>query len=162
MDLIRYKPGEAIRWIHTGAEDMRKQAMRQGKSVIKREGDRTIGKDIKDVASALVDMGKSTWAEVLHKQAEASEYVLHADKFDVVSPGKIQSVRYDEVVDMKQKGDRVTVILKQGSITIKPHAYILVGKLKAPVGWARNGLEVAYETLLDELSARCKVNIEYL
>lgn len=162
MDLIRYKPGEAIRWMSIGAEDLRKQAKRQGKSVIKREGDRTIGKDIKEAASAVIDMGKSAWADLLAKQAEASEYVLHPEKFDVVTPGNIKSVRFDEVMDMKQQGDRVTVILKQGSVTIKPHAYIVAGKVKVPVGWSRNGLEVPYETLLDELSARCKVNIEYL
>lgn len=160
MDVVRYKPGEAIRWLQIAAEDLRKQAKRKGAGVVQREGERTIGKDIMDAAGALLGMGKSAWAELLHREAQASQYVLRDDRFDVIQGGSSRIVEYRAVTSLRQRGDRLCVILKQGSVTIKPHAYILAGRLKAPIGWERNGMEVPYETLLDELSARCGKEIE--
>jgi len=160
VELVRYKPGEAIRWLELGAQDLKKTAKRKGKSLVRREGERNLGKDVRDVAGVLVGMGKGALADLLHRQAEASEYVLHDDLFEIVSPGRVRSIKYSVVKSIKLHGDKATVVLDQGSVTIKPHAYILSGRLKVPVGWARNGMEVPYEVLLDELSARCDVDIE--
>lgn len=157
---MRYRPGEAIRWLEAGAEDLRKQARRKGSSLVRREGERTIAQDLRDVAGAIFGMGKSAWADLLHKQAQASEFALHKDHFDVVRSGLIESVPYKSVTAMRRRGDRLTIELEQGSLTIRPYAHILAGRLKVPIGWNRNGMEVPYETLLDELSARCGVRIE--
>lgn len=160
MELVRYKPGEAIRWLEMGAEDFRKSAQRKSKSLVRREGERTIGQDVRDVAGALVGIGKGAIAELLHKQADASEYVLHDDHIEIITPTRIRSIRYSAVQAIRMRGERASVVLDQGSITIKPHAHIVSGKLRVPVGWTRNGMEVPYEVLLDELSARCDVRIE--
>ena len=160
MELIRYKPGEAIRWLELGAQDLKKGAKRKGKSVMKREGQRTISRDISEVAGVLMGMGKGALADMLHHQAEASEYVLHDDRFEVITPGRIKSVKYSQVRSIRMKNDKATLVLSQGSVTIKPHAYVVAGRIKVPIGWARNGMEVPYEVLLDELAARCDVEIE--
>ena len=157
---MRYKPGEAIRWLELGAHDLKKSAQRKGKSVLRREGERTIGRDVREVAGAIMGMGRGAIADLLHRQAEASEYVLHEDHFEVITPGRIKSVKYSHVRAMRIKNDKATLILSQGSVAIKPHAYIVSGRIKVPVGWSRNGLEVPYEVLLDELAARCDVEIE--
>ena len=162
MELVRYRPGEAIRWLETGAQDMRKSAKRQGKRLISREGERTISRDFRDAAGVLIDLGKSALAELSHRQAEASEFVLHDDRFESVSPAKITSVQYDQIKHLKLKGETLKVVLDSGSVTIKPHAYIVSGRIRVPVGWNRNGLEVPYETILEELSGRSGVNIEHL
>lgn len=162
MDVVRYRPGEAIRWLEVGAEDLRKEAKRKGTSLVQREGERTIGKDLMDAAGAIFGMGKSAWADLMHKEAQASEYILHDGHFDVVKGGLSASHPYKSVRSMRQRGDRVSVVMKQGSVAIKPHAHILAGRLKVPIGWNRNGMEVPYETLLDELSARCGVEIEHV
>ncbi len=162
MDVVRYKPGEAIRWLQAGAENLRKEAKRQSASLVTRKGERTIAKDIRDAAGAIFGMGKSALAELMHHEAQASEYVLREDRFEVIGRGGSRAVRYRDVSAMKQRGDRVTVVLESGSLTIKPHAYILAGRLKVPIGWSRNGIEVPFETLTDELSARAGVNIENL
>lgn len=162
MEPIRYKPGEALRWLETGAEDLRKSAKRQGGAVLSRTGARSVGTDLKEAAGALVDFGKSALAEVLHRQAQASEYLLFPDRFEIVSPGGLRVVPYAEVVDMKQKGERLTIILKRGSIALKPYAHIVCGRLKVPVGWSRNGIEVPFEMLADELSARAGITIEHV
>lgn len=159
MEPIRYRPGEAIRWLEIGAADSRKSARRQGKSIVRREGSRTIGRDLKDAAGALLELGKSALADLAHRQAQASEVVLEAETFTISNPAKNQTIRYEEVVDMRLRGDRLSIDLEQGGATIKPYAYIVSGRIKVPIGWSRNGLEVPYEVLIDELSARCNVNV---
>lgn len=160
MEDVRYKPGEAIRWLQTGAGEIRKSAKRHGKSFAKREGARSFGKDLRDVAGVLTDLGKSALAELAHRQAEASEYVLHETEAEIVSGGRLRTVPYASVRSIRLDGDEATLILDQGSIVIKPTAYILAGRLKVPVGWTRNGIEVPYELLLDELAARCGKSID--
>jgi glutamate dehydrogenase/leucine dehydrogenase len=160
MEPIRYRPGEAIRWLEIGADDIRKSAKRQGTSLVRREGGRTIGKDLRDAAGAIFGLGKSALADLLHRQAEAAEVVLNQDSFTVNSPGGAKTVQYADVTAMKMQGDRLTVEHENGRLTIKPYAYIVSGRVKVPVGWSRNGLEVPYDVLLDELSARCKTDIE--
>ena len=160
VELVRYKPGEAIRWLEMGAQDLKKSARRKGKSIVRREGERSIGRDISQAAGVLMGMGKGALADLIHHQAESSEYVLHDDRFEVVTPGRIKSVKYSQVRSIRMKNEKATLVLDQGSVTIKPHAYVVAGRIKVPIGWARNGMEVPYEVLLDELAARCDVDIE--
>lgn len=162
METIRYRPGEAIRWLEIGATDIRKSAKRQSQSIVRREGERTIGRDLRDAAGAIFDLGRSTLADLLHRQAQASEYILEPESFVLANPTSAKTYKYADVADMKRRGDRVTVIFSQGSIVIKPYAYIVSGRIKVPVGWSRNGLEVPYDVLIDELSARCGVTVEHL
>jgi hypothetical protein len=163
MEPIRYKTGEAIRWLKTGADAIRKDAMDKGRQVVQSGAP----KDAKDVggrvaaaAGAVMDFGKSAWADLKHAELEHTEYVLTDEGFDIVKGTSIKSIPYDRVQKIQRKADRVTLTLDRGTVLIKPHAYILAGGLKMPVGWTRNGMEVPYELLLDELSARCGVNIE--
>ncbi len=161
MELIRYKPGEAIRWLETGAQDTMKNAKRKGRSVVRREGERTIGRDLKEVAGAMMEFGKSAMADFIHKHAEATEYVLFDDHFESRSGGRIKSTPYDDVQHIYyRQNDKVTLELEQGAVVIKPVAHLVSGRIKVPVGWQRNGIEVPYELLVDELSARCGVEVE--
>lgn len=155
MEDVRYQPGEAVRWLQVGAADRRRQAQRQGTSVWRREGERSFGRDLKEIAGALTELGRSAMAEIAHRQALAAEYVLHKEEFEAVESGKVRTVRYDSILGIRVKGDRASLIFEQGSLVIKPHAYVVAGRTKVPVGWRRNGLEVPYELLIDELAARC-------
>lgn len=162
METIRYRPGEAIRWLEIGAADIRKSAKRHGQSIVRREGERTIGRDLRDAAGAIFDFGRSALADLVHRQAQASEFILEPEGFVVANPTSAKTYKYADVVDMKRRGDRVSIIFGQGSVVIKPYAYIVSGRIKVPVGWNRNGLEVPYDVLIDELSARCGVTVEHL
>ncbi len=163
MDLVRYKPGEAIRWLESGAADMRKSAKRTGTRALAKTTEGTdIPGGLRDAAGAIYGFGKSALADLLHKQLEASEYVFYEDRLEVITTTGTRYIPFREIQAMKVKGDRCILLLDRGKLTIKPHAYILSGNLKVPVGWTRNGLEVAFEMLPDELSARAGVNIEYL
>ena len=159
MEPIRYKPGEAIRWLETGAEANRKSAKQKSRDVF--QSGAPAGTKIGQGFGAIVDFSKGAWADILHSQAEASEYVLQDDRFDVVAGNSIKTVPYAEVKKIVLKNEKATITLKRGStLAIKPYAYITAGRIKVPVGWMRNGMEVPYELLLDELSARCGLEVE--
>lgn len=161
MDAVRYRPGEAVRWLESGAQALRKNAVRKGKAIVRREGHRSLGKDIKEAAGAIFDMGRSAFAELAHHQAMASEYVLGGEGFEVIKSGSSRTYRYAEVTGLEQKGDRLMLTFDQGSITIKPYAHIVSGRIRVPVGWVRNGMEVPYAILLDEIAARCGKDIVF-
>lgn len=160
MELIRYRPGEAIRWLQTGAENNRKTASAKGKAVVRPpEEEHKFQQTVKAAAGAVIDFGKGAYTDLLHRQAEASEYILQEKHFDVVHGSTIKSIAYDRVKGISLLGEKATVTLDKGSLTIKPFAHIVAGRIKVPVGWSRNGMEVPYEVLLEELAARCRVEL---
>jgi hypothetical protein len=162
VELVRYKPGEAIRWLETGADNIRKGAQNRGLNLLRQTGgdSKTFGENLKTAAGALFDFGKGTYAEMMHRQAEDSEFVLQEEQFDIVNGGNMKTIPYNRVVAVHLKGDRATLTLDKGIVVLKPFAYIVAGRIKVPVGWVRNGIEVPYELLLLELSARCGVDIQ--
>jgi hypothetical protein len=159
MELIRYKPGEAVRWLESGAKDMLRSAKKKGQSIIRPEGERSIKSDLAHAAGAVMDVGKSALAELRHRQAEATEFLLGEASVEVLRPGSVRTVTYDSIQRIERSGDRYTLLSERGNVVIKPHAYIVAGRIKVPVGWSRNDMEVPFEVLLDELAARCKVTI---
>jgi len=158
MEPIRYKPGEAIRWLETGAEANRKSARQRSRDVF--TPGVPPGAKFGQGVAALIDLGKGAWADVLHSQAEASEYVLQDDRLDVVSGTAIKTVPSDEIKSIAFKNERAIITLFRGSVlTIRPYAHITAGRIRVPVGWLRNGMEVPYDLLIEELSARCGVEV---
>jgi hypothetical protein len=160
MELVRYRPGEAIRWLETGATNIRKDAKARGRSLVRQEEARTFGQNVRDVAETLSDFGKSAYADLMHARAKASEYVLHEDRLEVMKGGSIKSVPYSRVKAIEFRGDRAQLLLDKGTVMIKPFAYVVAGRLRVPIGWSRNGMEVPYELLIEELAARCGVEVE--
>ncbi|HWD39660.1 MAG TPA: hypothetical protein VG944_12480 [Fimbriimonas sp.] len=162
MELVRYRPGEAIKWLQTGAENMRKTATVRSKGIVRQTGvdQKGFGENVKTAAGAIFDYGKSAYADVMHRQAEASEYVLQDDHFEIVRNGSIKSVPYSQVRQVLLEPDRAKLVLEKGIITIKPFAHIVAGRLKVPVGWSRNGMEVPFDLIVQELAARCSLEVE--
>ncbi|MBI5708166.1 MAG: hypothetical protein HZC36_14385 [Armatimonadetes bacterium] len=160
MDVIRYRPAEAVKWLSHGAGHLRKEAARQSGSILRREGTRTIQKDLMDAAEVLLGVGKSAIAEIMHVGAAGVEYILHKDRFEVHKGNSMKVYRYKDVMAMKMRGDRLSVQMKAATATIAPPAHIVSARVRVPIGWSRNGIEVPYEMLLDELSARCGIEIE--
>jgi len=159
-ETIRYQPGEAVRWLQTGADALRKRAKAHGVSLVRREGERSLGRDLGDAAGVLLDAGKGAVADLLHRQAEARSYTLMEDRFIIAGPTGKRTITYAEVGQIRLAQDKVTVVLPKGSVTITPYAHIVAGRVRVPVGWSRNGLEVPYELLIEELAARCGVDVE--
>ena len=147
VEVVRYQPGEAIRWIQTEAERLRQDAKEKGKHAVSEPNHDFSGfsSTVKNAASAVMDLGKSAYAEIAHIHAKG---------------GSIKSVKYSDVKSVSMVKDKATFTFVGGSFIVKPHAYIVAGPLKVPVGWTRNGLEVPYYLLIEELAARCKIELE--
>ncbi len=159
---MRYRPGEAMRWLQTGAETMRRTASSRSMELVRQSGadQRSFGENVKTAAGAVYDFGKSAYAEAVRKHAETSEFVLQEEHFDVVHNGSIKTIPYSRVKQVKLAKDRARLMLDKGSISIKPVAFLVAGHLKVPVGWVRNGIEVPFDLLIEELAARCGLEVD--
>ncbi|MFN3729226.1 MAG: hypothetical protein ACK4XJ_05885 [Fimbriimonadaceae bacterium] len=159
MEPIRYRPADAIRWLHLGTSGAREMGPRRSADLVRSEFN--FGDSVKAAAGAVWDFGKTAWASAVHQRASGVEYVLFADRFEVVRGDRIRVFRYADI-------ERITVNLKnavtihfQGShIVVQPPAHIVAGRVRAPLGWSRNGVEVPFELLIDELAARAGVEPE--
>ena len=160
IEVVRYKPGEAIRWLESGSEKIRKGALQKAQSVIRREGARSFGRDVREVAGAIFGAGSAAMADFAHRQASASQYVLGETSFEVVKPTGNRRVTYEEVKSIRFDGDRALLELAHGSVVIKPFAHLVSGRVRVPLGWTRNNVEVPYELLIEELAARCDIEVE--
>jgi len=161
MELVRYRPGEVLKWLELGAGEFRRQARARSSEVLRRPDGSAVSQTIRKAAEAALDLGKGALAELAKLQAERTEYLLGENSFEAIQAGRLRSIRYDAVAEIRQKGDAFQIVLNNGrSMTIRPPAHLVVGRLRVPVGWIRNGMEVPYHVLLDELSARCGVNIQ--
>lgn len=156
-NVTRYRPGEAIRWLQTGAASSRRSARDRTRGISAPSDLQSAKQAVSGAAGALFDYGKSAVAELLHKEAIESEYILYPDHFEIVKPGSTRKIPYDAVKSSEREGDKLTLAMQSGgSITIKPFAHIVAGRIKAPIGWNRNGMEVPFETLFDELEGRVR------
>lgn len=139
---------------------MRFVANAQGKSLVRREGERTIGRDVLQAAGAIADYGKSAWADILHTQAQSTEYLLSDDALEISGSGRTRTIPFKEILSIRLRGDKATVVMERGSVNIRPEAYISSGRIKVPIGWERNEIEVPYEMLIDELAARAGIKVQ--
>ncbi|MCX7799435.1 MAG: hypothetical protein N2109_03730 [Fimbriimonadales bacterium] len=161
METVRYRPGEVLQWLEVGAVQFRRNARDKGSEALRRHEDAPVSANLRAAAEAAVDLGKGALAELARLKAERTEYILGEHSFEAVQAGRLRSIRYDAVQSIVQKGDTYHLHLANGrSLAIRPPAHLLVGRLKVPVGWIRNGLQVPYSVLADELAARCGVNIQ--
>ncbi|MCW5941353.1 MAG: hypothetical protein KIS66_03925 [Fimbriimonadaceae bacterium] len=158
MSVVRYRPADAVRWLQMGSESAARDAQRRGQAAF-RGGD-DLRRNFRDAAGAIFGAGKTAVAQALHAQANASEYVLYEELMEIVQGAKTKTVRYNDVKSIEVKGDRARLVLREGEVKIDPPAHISVGRVRVPIGWERNGMEVAYDVLLDEIGARCKVPLE--
>lgn len=160
MNVIRYRTGRAIRWLETAAAEGRRTAQKKGSNLNPQINAQILGANVKAAAEATVGYVKSAWADRVHNAADEIEYVLLESSLELHGSGPAKTYSYADVDRIEQRGDRYTFFLSNSrSFTIKPHAYITAPRIKVPIGWERNGIEVSFETLIEELSARCGVNV---
>jgi hypothetical protein len=161
MEIVRYRPGEAIRWLRTSGEKIRQDAQSRTRSAVQQHstGDRPVMENIRNLSGAVFNVGKGAYAQMVHHLAEGNEYVLQEKHLDIVTGNSIKTLPYDRICGVTLKGDRAILKLDQGSIVVRPVAHVVAGSVKVPVGWNRNGLEVPYELLLEELAARAGVQL---
>lgn len=163
MEPVRYRPGEALRWLEQGAAYARSSARDKGKQVGKSDpldGTlKTVGKGLKNAAGAVVDLSRGALTELLLTKAKGIEYVLLDSQLDIVQGKTIQSIAYADIREIRAKGDHYAITTESTTVTIKPYAYIVAGKIRVPIGWDRNGFEVGFEMFAEELAGRCGLEV---
>lgn len=157
MTTVTYRPAEVLHWFGVGSNVAKQKARQKGQAAFQRSD---WVKTIKDVAGAASEFGKSTMTDLVQKKAEDTSYQFSEDSFELIGMTSRKRVLYADVTEIHAKPhDRFEIIYKTGSLTIKPIAHLLAGRMRVPVGWLRNGMEVPYVLLIEELAARCGVEI---
>lgn len=161
MATVYYKPAEVLHWIGSSSKEYRDHALKKGRDVAKRAGEYGWAGGLKQAGSAIGDLSRMAMADVFRKHAESLSYVLDEEWFESHQGGQRKRVSYRDVKEIAARGsDRYTVIFEGGSVSIKPIAHLVAGRLRVPIGWLRNGMEVPYAVLIEELAARCGVEVE--
>lgn len=115
---------------------------------------------IKQVAGAASDLGKGALTDLVYRQAEETTYSLSDDAIEVIGMTSRKRIPYADVSEIGARPhDRFEVTHKGGTLVLKPIAHLVAGRLRVPVGWSRNGMEVPYAMLIEELAAHCGVEI---
>lgn len=157
MAIVTYRPAEVLHWFGVGSREAKQRASRRGQAALQRSD---FMKGILDVTGAVAEFGKGTLTDLVQRKAEESVYELTDDALEAVGLTSRKRVLYKDVTEIHAKPhDRFELVHKGGTLTIKPIAHLLAGRLRVPVGWLRNGMEVPYALLIEELAAHCGVEI---
>lgn len=152
MSNIYYRPAEVLHWLRLHEEPARpaKPKARQGDWVA----------PLKDIFETALTQGKSALQKVDQKAAEGAGYILSDTHIEFEATPARRSVAYTSITAIHQlTPDKFQVDYKGGHFTIRPVAHLTTGRIKVPIGWVRNGTEVPYHLLVQELAARCGIPI---
>ena len=155
-EIVRYRVDPAVRWLEAGAQAMRSEAKAQGRDAAGSVGAdaESVKRTFRKAAGSVRDFGRGAAAGIAHRRAESVEYVLDADRLDIVHGGAIETIPYSEMQAVELKGERATIRTKGKSAVIKPVAHLVTAGARVPLGWSRNGLDAPYLTLVEEIAAR--------
>lgn len=147
---VTYKPADAIRWAEITAPALTKIHPQPT----------PFPTSVKQAFQKVLDLSKTAAAQVSHKALQQLEYRLYDEALEIHSQTGLRSVPYDQIVRIEiLKKDAFNIVTKKGAIRIKPYAWLLVANVRVPLGWKRDGMEVPYSLLLEEIIARSKAPI---
>jgi hypothetical protein len=149
---VIYKPSdEVVKWLRIGAEGLRAPSERAAPTDIKGAVLGAVGRAI--------GYGKGAIAGFSTRSIEKLEYRLGDESF-VVKGTSEKEFPYREVqrIETGKRGAFV-LVAANWSLRIKPYAWLSVSGARVPAGWLRNGMEVGYELLIEELAARTRAAI---
>jgi len=162
-DTVVYSPSPCIRWLELGAGGLREDVKDKARAVKAGIVERNIGDAVMSTVSAAWGAGKAALAEIASRRGEATEYRLEADYFELGGILKSVRVAYADVTKIERMPKtRMRFLIRAGHDThhISPVAWIESGSVRVPIGWERNGIEVPFVLIVEELAARCGLEIE--
>lgn len=152
VPVVRYRPAPVIKWLELGSATLRKtrNATRARKDV---------RSSILDIVGRIVREGKGAVANVAGRQIERIEYRLLDDRFEVTGALE-RTIPYGRITSIREtRPANFVVETTDGSLRIRPYAWLVVAGHKVPVGWLRDGMDVPFDILAEELAVRAKVAI---
>lgn len=157
MSSIYYKPADALHWLEPGNRTTRDGARKKSKS----KEERTLTGTLRQGFSAAMEFGNEALTDFRHRRMDEILYLLNEDSFEAISLSTHKKVGFDKVRGIfAEEKDRFRVEYDGGTLTIKPLAHLVSGRVRVPIGWNRNGIEVPYTLLPEEIAARCGVEID--
>ena len=157
MTTITYRPAEILHWFGIKSQQEKTAAKRHGQAAIESSD---LVRSFKNVAGAAASFGKGALTDLVQKQAEETVFHLGEDAFEILGMTSRKKIIYSQVRQISARPhDRFEIDHSGGTLVIKPSAHLVAGRLRVPVGWLRNGLEVPYGMLIEEIAARCGVDI---
>lgn len=157
MVTVTYKPADVLHWFGIGSRQARQKARKKGQAAFQGTD---FAQGIRDVAGAAAELGKGALTDLVQRKAEDTIYLLSDDAIEIAGMTSRKRVLYQDVTGIESlTHDRFELQHKGGAIMVKPIAHLVAGRMRVPVGWSRNGMEVPYATLIEELAARCGVEI---
>lgn len=161
MTPIVYRPAEAMVWFQIESKRSNVRAKAKSRQAAHAMGQQPV-EGLKSVADAALSFGSSAWQDLKSKSENQTRYELHESGFEVFGLGRRVKIDYREIIAIQiMDGDKYRLVHRQGRLIIKPPAHLVSGKLRVPVGWQRNGSEVPYNVLIDELAARSGVSVSH-
>ena len=153
MQPIIYRPAEISNWLEMGAQTVRKASSFESPEDIKSALSGAVG--------ALLGQGKGVMAELSRMKLSSLEYRLLDDRIERPQGAMPRSVMFEDIkrIDALKGCEYKIVCVRESSFVIKPYAWLSVGGVHVPMGWLREGLEVPYELLIEEISARSKATV---
>lgn len=154
-----YRPADIVRWLEVGQTTGAPTPVRLPipATVTKEEWSNRV----RTVVESALTAGKGALDQVQRKHVEETAYILLNDALEYNGLTKTKRIPYVKVKAICDLGsDRYRIDHEGGSLEIKPVAHLVSGRIRVPVGWIRNGTEVPYSLLIEELAARCGVEIE--
>jgi hypothetical protein len=156
MSPIYYKPADAIHWL----EPASRATKDGGKKKAKKE-DKKLTDSIRQGFSAAAEFGSNAMTDLRHRRMDEVLYLLNEESFEAITLSTHKKIEFEKVkAIVGEDKDRFRVDYDGGSLTIKPLAHLVSGRARVPIGWKRNGIEVPYTLLAEELAARCGVEID--
>lgn len=159
MQPVRYRPGESLKWLDEAAGADKKKAGRLYQSAVHDSFSGSAAEAsrhrLMKAAKAMGALLKGAYTEIANSKMLAVEYVLTDDSIFISGPNRREEIRFDTISSLTFDGVNAVFNHQKGDFTIKPYAYITAGAVKAPIGWNRDGHEVPYELLVEEIAARC-------
>ncbi len=145
----RYRPADVLRWLEMGSQTVRQTPLKPAGP--------DVTKAIFEIVGKVVREGKGAIAGIAGKQLEGLEFVLE----DLALVAGNRRIPYSEIRSVEHEKGTIFHIHATGSpLTIKPYAWLEVAGHRVPIGWLRDGMEVPFELLAEEIAARAGLEIK--
>lgn len=156
MSPIYYKPADALHWLEPAL-----RATKEGRKKAKAKEEKKLTDTLRQGFASAMEFGSDALTDLRHRRMDEVLYLLNEDSFEAITLSTHKKVGFDKVkAVVAGDKDRYRVDYEGGSLTIKPLAHLVSGRARVPIGWKRNGIEVPYTLLAEELAARCGVEID--
>ncbi|MCG9894090.1 MAG: hypothetical protein MH204_01270 [Fimbriimonadaceae bacterium] len=160
MSDVTYRPPDILHWLEQGGRTGRSDSFRKAKEAAKSAGEGGFGTSFRKAAEAAKDLGKAAMADRAGRKYDDFLYLLADEELRIVKDGEATILPYRAIREIKEgKDDRWEIHAGTVQASIRPAAHLVVGSVKVPIGWLRNGIEVPFRLLIEELAARCGVEI---